>query len=106
MKTLPALLIVAFLVESTRRGGTMTCGERDAHRPATVKGCYHCSPRRQQRIAARCDGGNVERSDTIPPFVEEMTKAVFEVESEGVARRTLAVVPSPALAVPASLHGR
>jgi hypothetical protein len=33
-----------------------------------------------------------------------MTKAVLEAESEGAAQRTVAVVPSPALAVPASLH--
>ena len=33
-----------------------------------------------------------------------MTKAVLEAESEGAARRTVAAVPSPALAVPASLH--
>jgi predicted ATPase len=46
----------------------------------------------------------VERTDGIPLFVEEMTKAVLEVESEGEARRTAAAVPSPALAVPASLH--
>jgi class 3 adenylate cyclase/predicted ATPase len=46
----------------------------------------------------------VERSDGIPLFVEEMTKAVLEAESEGAARRTLAAVPSPALAVPASLQ--
>jgi class 3 adenylate cyclase len=46
----------------------------------------------------------VERTDGIPLFTEEMTKAVLEAESEGVARRTLATVPSPALAVPASLH--
>ncbi len=46
----------------------------------------------------------VERTDGIPLFVEEMTKAVLEAESEGAARRTVAVVPSPALAVPASLH--
>jgi class 3 adenylate cyclase/predicted ATPase len=46
----------------------------------------------------------VERTDGIPLFVEEMTKAVLEAESEGVARRTVAAVPSPALAVPASLH--
>src|SRR6202041_1632850 len=46
----------------------------------------------------------VERTDGIPLFVEEMTKAVLEAESEGEARRTVAVVPSPALAVPASLH--
>ena len=46
----------------------------------------------------------VERTDGIPLFVEEMTKAVLEAASEGAARRTLAAVPSPALAVPASLH--
>jgi class 3 adenylate cyclase/predicted ATPase len=44
----------------------------------------------------------VERTDGIPLFVEEMTKAVLE--SEGEARRTAAAIPSPALAVPASLH--
>ena len=45
----------------------------------------------------------VERTDGIPLFVEEMTKAVLEAESEGEAARTAAAVPSPALAVPASL---
>ena len=46
----------------------------------------------------------IERTDGIPLFVEEMTKAVLEAESEGDARKTAAAVPSPALAVPASLH--
>ena len=46
----------------------------------------------------------IERTDGIPLFVEEMTKAVLEAESEGDARRAAAAVPSPALAVPASLH--
>jgi tetratricopeptide (TPR) repeat protein len=46
----------------------------------------------------------VERTDGIPLFVEEMTKAVLEATSEGAALRTVAAVPSPALAVPASLH--
>jgi hypothetical protein len=46
----------------------------------------------------------VERADGIPLFVEEMTKAVLEAESEGAVRRTVAAVPSPALAVLASLH--
>jgi predicted ATPase len=46
----------------------------------------------------------IERTDGIPLFVEEMTKAVLEAEGEGEARRTAAAVPSPALAVPASLH--
>jgi predicted ATPase len=46
----------------------------------------------------------VERADGIPLFVEEMTKAVLEAGDEGGAARTVAAVPSPALAVPASLH--
>ena len=46
----------------------------------------------------------IERTDGIPLFVEEMTKAILEAESEGEAQRTAAAVPSPALAVPASLH--
>ena len=46
----------------------------------------------------------VERTDGIPLFVEEMTKAVLEAEGESEARRTAAAVPSAALAVPASLH--
>ena len=46
----------------------------------------------------------VERTDGIPLFVEEMTKAVLEAEGEGEAQRTAAAIPSPAQAVPASLH--
>jgi hypothetical protein len=46
----------------------------------------------------------IERTDGIPLFVEEMTKAVLEAESEGEARKTAATVPSSALSVPASLH--
>ena len=46
----------------------------------------------------------VERTDGIPLFVEEMTKAVLEAESEGDVRRTAAAVPFSSLAVPASLH--
>jgi predicted ATPase len=46
----------------------------------------------------------IERTDGIPLFVEEMTKAVLEAESEGAARQVAAVVPSPALAIPTSLH--
>ena len=46
----------------------------------------------------------VERTDGIPLFVEEMTKAVLEAQGEGEARRTVAMIPSPTLSVPASLH--
>src|SRR5260370_28391501 len=46
----------------------------------------------------------IERTDGIPLFVEEMTKAVLEAESEDEARRAAALVPSPALAGPPALH--
>ena len=63
----------------------------------------------EREIAAMIDGvtGNktmpdgirqdiIERTDGIPLFVEEMTKAVLEAESESDARRTAAVIPSSA----------
>jgi class 3 adenylate cyclase/predicted ATPase len=46
----------------------------------------------------------IERTDGIPLFVEEMTKAVLEAESESDARRTAAAVLPSAVPVPASLH--
>ena len=46
----------------------------------------------------------IERSDGIPLFVEEMTKAVLEAGGEIAAERAIAALPSRALAVPASLH--
>jgi len=57
-----------------------------------------------KRLPADIRKDIVERADGIPLFVEEMTKAVLETENEGAAARTIAAVPSPALAVPASLH--
>jgi predicted ATPase len=71
----------------------------------------------QRNIEAMIDGvvGNkfipasvrediMERTDGIPLFVEEMTKAVLEAGSEEEAQRTAAAVPPTAFAVPASLH--
>jgi class 3 adenylate cyclase/predicted ATPase len=46
----------------------------------------------------------IERTDGIPLFVEEMTKAVLEAGGRTAAERTIAAVPSPALTVPPSLH--
>ena len=46
----------------------------------------------------------IERTDGIPLFVEEMTKAVLEAGSERAAQRTAAAIPSPTSAVPASLQ--
>jgi predicted ATPase len=57
-----------------------------------------------KRLSASIRRDLIERSDGIPLFVEEMTKAVVEAESEDAAQRTVGAIPSPALAVPASLH--
>ncbi len=46
----------------------------------------------------------VERTDGIPLFVEEMTKAVLEARGELEAIQIAAAVPASAHAVPASLH--
>ncbi|MGY4400806.1 AAA family ATPase [Bradyrhizobium sp. USDA 3315] len=46
----------------------------------------------------------IERTDGVPLFVEEMTKAVLEAGGEDVEQRTVVAAPLPALAVPASLH--
>ena len=55
-------------------------------------------------LSANIRQGIIERTDGVPLFVEEMTKAVLEAESEREACRTVAAVPSSAVAVPASLH--
>jgi predicted ATPase len=46
----------------------------------------------------------IERTDGIPLFVEEMTKAVLEAESESAAATIAAPVRAAAFAVPATLH--
>lgn len=57
-----------------------------------------------QLIPASVRQDIIERTDGIPLFVEEMTKAVLEAESESEAQRTAAAIPSPAIAVPPSLQ--
>ena len=46
----------------------------------------------------------IERTDEVPLFVEEMTKAVLEAAGEDVAERTAAGIPRSSIPVPASLH--
>jgi tetratricopeptide (TPR) repeat protein len=57
-----------------------------------------------KELAADVTAEIVDRTDGIPLFVEEMTKAVLEAENEGAARRTASMVPSHFQAIPASLH--
>ena len=106
IKTLPALLIVTFRPEFNApwvgqpHVTALTLnrlGERDA---ATIIERLVGNKEFSADVMAEI----VERTDGIPLFVEEMTKAVLEAEGEGEARRTAAAVPSPASAVPASLH--
>ncbi len=46
----------------------------------------------------------IERTDGIPLFIEEMTKAVLEASDQEGAERAVASIPAPSLTVPASLH--
>jgi class 3 adenylate cyclase/predicted ATPase len=57
-----------------------------------------------KRLPANIRQDIIERTDGIPLFVEEMTKAVLEAGNEGAAQQTAAAIPSPTLAVPASLQ--
>ena len=106
IKALPALLIVTFRPEFNAPWIGQThvtsltlnrLGERDA---AAIIGRLVGNRELPADVLAEI----MERTDGIPLFVEEMTKAVLEAESEAEARKTAAVVPSPTLAVPASLH--
>jgi class 3 adenylate cyclase len=106
IKALSALLIVTFRPEfvapwveqSQVTSITLNrLGERDA--AAIVSGLAG-----NKELPADVLAEIVERTDGIPLFVEEMTKAVLEAESESDARKTTAAVPSSSAAVPASLH--
>ncbi len=106
LKTLPALLIVTFRPEfaapwAGRSHVTSLALNRLGQRE-TAAIITHLVGNKE--LPADVMAEIVERTDGIPLFVEEMTKAVLEAESEGEGRRTAAAVPSPALAVPASLH--
>ena len=56
------------------------------------------------RLPANVRHDIIERTDGVPLFVEEMTKAVLEVESASDGQRTVAASLSPALRVPATLQ--
>ena len=106
IKTLPVLLIVTFRPEfdapwAGRSHVTSLALNRLGEREAAA-------------IIARIVGNKdlpadvtaeiVERTDGIPLFVEEMTKAVLEAEGEGAPESAVATIPSPSIGVPASLH--
>jgi tetratricopeptide (TPR) repeat protein len=106
IKTLPVLLIVTFRPEFNAPWAGRS--------HVTSLALNRLGEREAAAIIARIVGNKdlpadvtaeiVERTDGIPLFVEEMTKAVMEAGSQGEARQTAAAMPSSALAVPASLH--
>jgi predicted ATPase len=106
IKTLPVLLIVTFRPEfnppwvGQSRVTSVTLNRLGEHEAAAIISRLAGNKELPADVMAEI----VQRTDGIPLFVEEMTKAVLEAEGEGEARRTVAAVPSPALAVPASLH--
>ena len=106
IKTLPALLIVTFRPEFNApwvgqpHVTSLTLnrlGEREA---AAIIDRLAGNKKLPSDVMAEI----AERTDGIPLFVEEMTKAVLEAEGEDAVLSTVAAVPFPALAVPASLH--
>ena len=96
IKTLPVLLIVTFRPEFNAPWAGRS--------HVTSLALNRLGEREAAAIIARIVGNKdlpadvtaeiVERTDGIPLFVEEMTKAVLEAESEGEARQTAAAVPS------------
>ena len=59
----------------------------------------------KRRLPAEIVDEIVERTDGVPLFVEELTKAVVEAdEREYGAKLVLSRIPAAALAVPATLH--
>ena len=106
IKTLPVLLIITFRPEFNAPWAGRS--------HVTSLALNRLGEREAAAIIARIVGNKdlpadvtaeiVERTDGVPLFVEEMTKAVLEAESEVEARQTAAAVPSSALAVPANLH--
>jgi predicted ATPase len=106
IKTLPVLLIVTFRPEfnapwAGRSHVTSLSLNRLGEREATAIIVRLVG---NKELPADVMAEIVERTDGIPLFVEEMTKAVLKAGGAGEARHIAAAVPSAALAVPASLH--
>jgi len=98
IKTLPALLIVTFRPEfnapwtGQSRVTSLVLNRLGEHEAAAIVARVAGNKALPADLIAEI----VERTDGVPLFVEEMTKAVLEAKSE---------VAAPAPRVPASLHG-
>jgi predicted ATPase len=106
IKTLPALLIVTFRPEfnppwAGRSHVTSLALNRLGERETAAIIAHLVG---NKELPTNVMAQIVERTDGIPLFVEEMTKAVLEAESQGVVEHLAASVPPSALPVPASLQ--
>ena len=107
IRRLPVLLIVTFRPEFQQAWGgqphvTMLAlnrlGERDV--TALVRELAGNAP-----LGSDIVGEIVERTDGVPLFVEELTKAVLErADQDNRVSAVLSASPLPALAVPSTLH--
>jgi predicted ATPase len=103
IKALSALLIVTFRPEfvapwvGQSQVTSITLNRLGEHDAAAIV----ASLAGHKELSADVLAEIVGRTDGIPLFVEEMTKAVLEAENESDARTTMAAVAS---SVPASLH--
>src|SRR5271167_5044804 len=106
IKTLPVLLIVTFRPEfdapwAGRSHVTSLALNRLGEREAAAIIARIVA---NKELPADVMAEIVDRTDGIPLFVEEMTKAVLEAESQGAVEHLAASVPPSALPVPASLQ--
>ena len=107
VRRLPILLVVTFRPELQHGWGGQPhvtllalsrLGERDV--AALVKGVAGNAP-----LGSEVVEEIVERTDGVPLFVEELTKAVLErSDQDNRVAAVLSASPSPALAVPSTLH--
>jgi class 3 adenylate cyclase/predicted ATPase len=106
IRTLPALLIITFRPEFDapwvgRSHMTSVALNRLGEREVAAIIAHLAG---KNDLPAKLMADIVERTDGIPLFVEEMTKAVMEASNESAAERWASAIPPSALAVPASLH--
>jgi predicted ATPase len=105
-KRLPALLIITFRPDFTAPWAGqshVTSLSLNRLEESDVEAIM-CSLAGGGRLPADVRWEIVERTDGIPLFVEEMTKAVLEAENVAPARPAFGSLGSPGTGIPATLH--
>ena len=106
IKTLPVLLLASYRPEADGRWlgranvTALTLNRLDQRETAAM--IDRVAGGRAIQASVRAD--IIERTDGIPLFVEEMTKAALEAGDDEARKRAVAAIPSPTVTVPASLH--